>query len=63
MAKAESYQGRMAARRERCRMQLVTQDRELLGLAEAAIESLGAIHKAEAKPEMEKLADETRENG
>lgn len=59
-AKAESYRGRSAARRARYRVQLVADDLELTQLAETAVESLGHIHKAETKAEMEARAERTR---
>lgn len=59
-AKAESYRGRSAARLERYRLQLVADDDRLTALAETAIESLGDIHQAETKSEMEARAEGTR---
>lgn len=60
-AKAESYQRRVAARRERYRVELVAIDDGMVVLAEAAVESLGAIHKAESETGMEERADHTRD--
>lgn len=59
-AKAESYRGRTAARRERYRVELVAADAEMTALAEEAVASLGDIHKAQSKTEMEERAEHTR---
>ena len=59
-AKADSYRGRTEARRERYRIELVADDPDLTGLAEAVVESLGAIHKGSMKAQMEERAERTR---
>lgn len=59
-AKAESYRGRSSARRARYLVQLVGDDPDLSQLAETAVESLGDIHKAQTKSEMEELAERAR---
>lgn len=59
-AKADSYRSRAAARHERYRVQLVAGDGGLTELAEAAVKSLGHIHKAQTKPQMEERAEHTR---
>jgi hypothetical protein len=59
-AKAQSYHSRAAARFERYRVELVSPDSDMTTLAEAAVVSLGDIHKAESKEDMEQRAEHTR---
>ena len=59
-AKTQSYLGRVNARRERYRVELVANEPGMFAMAEEAVESLGAIHKAESQPKMEQHAEHTR---
>lgn len=56
----QSYHSRAAARFERYRVELVSPDSDMTTLAEAAVASLGDIHRAESKEDMEQRAEHTR---
>lgn len=60
-AKADSYHARTAARRDEYRVQLVAKDESTRVRAREVVESLGAIHKADTRADMEDRADVTRE--
>lgn len=60
-AKSQSYRSRTAARRARYLVELVAGHEDMVLLSAEAVESLRLIHKAPTKPEMEALADQTRE--